>query len=89
MSPFAGTHAASYNAAGPLAIVPTGCTMRVGHLVSETTRVLCDDLGLHEGDEVQCLGASREWVLCWTGEHHGVVLTRAFAAYVPVEPLVA
>jgi hypothetical protein len=89
LSPCAAPPAAGPAAPGSLAIVPTGCTMRVGHLVSETTRVLCDDLGLHEGDEVQCLGASREWVLCWTGEHHGVVLTRAFAAYVPVEPLVA
>lgn len=89
MSASAGTHPAPSGASGSLAIVPTGCTMRVGPLVSETTRVLCDDLGLHEGDEVQCLGASREWVLCWTEGHHGVVLPRAFAAYVPVEPLVS
>lgn len=77
---------ASANHTGSLAVVPSGCTIRIGHLESETARMLCDDLGVHEGEEVQCLGGTPNWMLCRVDDRRSVMMPRGFAAFVPVVP---
>ena len=64
---------------------PSGSTLRVAPMAFETTRVICDDLGLREGEELHCIGATAEWVLCWTGNARSVLVPRGFARYIPVE----
>lgn len=72
-----------------LAGAPTGASVRIGHIPLRATRDVCADLGLLEGDRVQCVGETERTLMVWTEGRHAVLVTRAFAGFIPVEQPVA
>lgn len=68
---------------------PENTPLRVHHIVYDLARLLCEERGLHEGDEVTCLATSAGHLLIELPGHRRVLLEREVSHFVEVERLAA